>query len=217
LNRLRLLFSILLLAFHGGSAPLAFIVLDTDGWRGGRLPAGWQVKVNHGTPNVANCAEGEGSCVRLTSDKASFAMERGLNIDLAELPYLTWRWKVTQLPPRGDFRRAATDDQAAQVLVAFQDRRVLSYIWDSNAPQGVEQKTGYIPLVNVFAIVCRSGTEDANRWIAEHRNVAADYHRAYGRPAPRVKAIRIQINSQHTGSVAESYFGDVAFRSMLAE
>jgi hypothetical protein len=25
--------------------------------------------------------------------------------------------------------------------------------------------------------------------------------------------LRIQINSQHTGSVAESYFGDVAFRS----
>jgi len=28
---------------------------------------------------------------------------------------------------------------------------------------------------------------------------------AYGRPAPRVKGLRIQINSQHTGTVAESY------------
>jgi len=27
--------------------------------------------------------------------------------------------------------------------------------------------------------------------------------------------LRIQINSQHTGTVAESYFGDVTFRSTL--
>jgi hypothetical protein len=45
--------------------------------------------------------------------------------------------------------------------------------------------------------------------------VAADYARAYGKPAPRVRGLRIQINSQHTGTVAESYFGEVAFRSTL--
>ena len=33
------------------------------------------------------------------------------------------------------------------------------------------------------------------------------------KPAPRVKGLRLQINSQHTGTVAESYFGEVAFRS----
>jgi len=42
---------------------------------------------------------------------------------------------------------------------------------------------------------------------------AADYERAFGRPAPRVKGLRLQINSQHTGTFAESYFGEVAFRS----
>ena len=54
---------------------------------------------------------------------------------------------------------------------------------------------------------------DANRWVAESRNVAADYERAFGKPAPHVKGLRLQINSQHTGTVAESYFGEVAFRS----
>jgi hypothetical protein len=43
--------------------------------------------------------------------------------------------------------------------------------------------------------------------------VAADYQRAYGKPAPPVKGLRLQINSQHTGTTAESYFGEVAFRS----
>jgi hypothetical protein len=62
-------------------------------------------------------------------------------------------------------------------------------------------------------VVCQSGTAALNRWIDESRNLAADYERAYGKPAPHVKGIRLQINSQHTGSSAESYFGAVAFRS----
>jgi hypothetical protein len=130
-----------------------------------------------------------------------------------QTPYLTWSWKVTRLPNGGDFRRASTDDQAAQVLVAFSDKRILTYIWDSSAPKGTMQNASNIPLVRIFAVVCESGAAEANRWVAESRNLAADYERAYGRIAPRVKGLRLQINSQHTGTTAESYFGEVAFRS----
>ena len=54
---------------------------------------------------------------------------------------------------------------------------------------------------------------ELNQWIEEARNVARDYERAYGRTPPHVKGLRLQINSQHTGTVAESYFGHVAFRN----
>ena len=52
-----------------------------------------------------------------------------------------------------------------------------------------------------------------HQWIRESHNVQQDYERAFGRPAPKVKGVRLQINSQHTGSSAESYFGEVAFRN----
>jgi hypothetical protein len=149
----------------------------------------------------------------MRSAKASFALERVVDVNPSEMPYLAWRWKVTQLPGGGDFRKASTDDQAAQVLVAFSDHKVISYIWDSNAPKGTFLNATSIPLLHVFALVCESGAADTNRWIAESRNVAADYLHAYGKPAPTVKGLRIQINSQHTGTIAESYFGEVAFRS----
>jgi len=113
----------------------------------------------------------------------------------------------------GDFRRSATDDQAAQVLVAFADRRILTYIWDSSAPKGVWQSASSIPLVRIFALVCRSGREELNQWLPETHNLGEDYRKVYGRPPVRVKGIRLQINSQHTGSSAESYFGDISFRS----
>ena len=176
-------------------------------------PPGWQIKVNHGRPDVSACPNAAGPCLKLKSVKASFGLERDVDVDPAALPILKWSWKVAELPAGGDFRHASTDDQAAQILVAFADRRVLSYIWDSTAPKGTVESASFIPLVHVFDIVCESGNSGLNTWIAENRNVAADYQQVYGKPAPHVKGLRIQINSQHTGTVAESYFGDVEFHS----
>lgn len=213
LKKLLSLGAILAFILQAYTSPLATFVLNSASLSAGRLPSDWQIKVNHGRPEVSVCSDNEGPCLHLKSVKASFGLERAVDVDPAQMPFLTWRWKVTQLPNGGDFRRAASDDQAAQVLVAFADRRIVSYIWDSSAPKGTAESASNIPLVHVFAVVCESGGAAANRWLLENRNLAADYERAYGKPAPRVKGLRIQINSQHTGSVAESYFGDVAFRS----
>ena len=201
-----------LFAFQSGASDLAFIVLDTARPSAGRLPDGWQVKVNSGQADISTSKEGDESILHFKSLKSSYSLERGIDVDPALTPYLTWRWKVTELPSRGDFRHSSTDDEAAQVLVAFADRRVLSYIWDSTAPQGATQSASVFPWVHVFSVVCRSGTAETNRWWMETRNVAEDYKKAYGKPAPRVKGLRLQINSQHTASSAESYFGEVAFR-----
>ena len=213
LKKLFLVCAISALIYQAQTSPLAFIALNSATLNPGQIPPGWQIKVNHGKPDVSVCTDTDGPCLHLKSFKASFGLERDLDIDPARMPYLSWNWKVTQLPAGGDFRRAATDDQAAQVLVAFGDRRVLSYIWDSTAPKGAAENASFVPLVHVFDIVCESGASDMGRWIAESHNVAADFERAYGKPAPRVKGLRLQINSQHTGTVAESYFGDVAFHS----
>ena len=195
------------------SAPLALVILNPTTAPPGRLPEGWQLKVNRGTPDITIIGDSNSRVLRFKSRKSSFALERGVDIDITQFPYLNWNWKVSELPNGGDFRRSSTDDQAAQVLVAFADRRILTYIWDSSAPKGSWQSASSLPLVHIFALVCRSGREELNRWLPETHNVAEDYQKAFERPAARVKGIRLQINSQHTGSSAESYFGDISFRS----
>ncbi len=199
------------------SAPLAFLVFDSHTVEAGRLPDGWHIRSNRGTPEVKVISDGEEKVLELRSNSSSFALERGVDIDPSQFPFLTWKWKVAQLPRGGDFRHYSTDDQAAQVLVAFGDRKVLTYIWDSTAPKDTAQSASGIPLVHIFAFVCRSGASDLNRWVPEVRNIAGDYERAFGRrPKDHVKGVRIQINSQHTGTSAVSYFGDVAFRAAPA-
>ena len=193
--------------------PLAFFVFDTRTARAGRLPDEWRIKVNRGAPEVRVIDETQGAVIQLKSRRSSFALERAVDIDPERLPYLTWRWKVATLPRGADFRQATTDDQAAQILVAFTDRRILSYLWDSTAPKDTMQSATSIPLLHIFAVICRSGPAELNQWLSESRNLSDDYQKAYGRRPPRLKGIRLQINTQHTGSSAESYFGDVAFRN----
>ncbi len=192
---------------------MAMVILNATSAQPGRLPDGWQLKVNRGTPDITLIGEPSGHVLRFKSYKSSFALERGVDVDVNQFPLLAWTWKVSEVPAGGDFRRSATDDQAAQVLVAFADRRILTYIWDSSAPKGVWQSASSIPLVRIFALVCRSGREELNQWLPETHNLGEDYRKVYGRPPVRVKGIRLQINSQHTGSSAESYFGDISFRS----
>ena len=215
MKRLLLVGTILVFVYQAHTSGAAVVLLNAVKRAAGQLPPDWQIKVNHGRPEISVCNDGGGGepCLHLKSVKASFGLERGVDVSPEETPYLTWSWKVTSLPNGGDFRRAATDDQAAQVLVLFADRRIITYLWDSTAPKGAMQSSSVIPLLRIYAVVCQSGAAEANRWVAENHNVAADYQRAYGKIAPRVKGLRLQINSQHTGTVAESYFGEVAFRS----
>lgn len=202
-----------LAAFETSMSPLAFAVLDVGKTPAGKLPDGWGLKVNSGRADVSTTQDGDNPVLHFKSAKSSFALERSVDVDASKMPYLAWRWKVTQLPKGGDFRHYTTDDQAAQVMVAFDDRHVLTYIWDTTAPQGTSQSASSLPMVHIWAIVCRSGAAEQNQWVSEDHNLAADYRKAYGKAAPRVKGLRLQINSQHTGSSAESYFADVAFHS----
>ena len=61
---------------HGQLVRIALIVLDTANWTGGPLPSGWQVKVNHGKPDVSVGSDSEGASLRLKSVRASSVRER---------------------------------------------------------------------------------------------------------------------------------------------
>src|SRR5437667_1943220 len=157
------------------STPMALVILNATSAAPGRLPEGWQLKVNRGTPDITLIGEPSGQVLRFKSRKSSFALERGVDLDITQFPLLTWTWKVSELPTGGDFRRSSTDDQAAQVLVAFSDRRILSYIWDSSAPKGARQNAFAIPFIRISALVCRSGRDELNQWLHESHNLAEDY------------------------------------------
>jgi hypothetical protein len=114
----------------------------------------------------------------------------------------------------GDFRKSRTDDQAAQLFLAFTKTKAIVYIWDTTAPQGLMESTSPVPFMTVKVVVVRSGPAELGKWINETRNVYEDYKKFYGEDPPVVSGIRLQINSQHTGTSGESWFADVVFKKL---
>jgi hypothetical protein len=123
---------------------------------------------------------------------------------------LVWDWKVTELPKGGDFRHSDSDDQAAQLIIAFSSSRFLSYIWESTAPKGMIAAASAPLFKKAFAVVMQSGPQGLGTWITERRNLIDDYKQAYGEEPKVIEGVRIQINCQHTQSRAESYWHSIA-------
>jgi hypothetical protein len=205
--------SVMLLVSHGVWAADSITVADfSSAAAGERVPAGWELKEKSGTADIAVVKDGEVSAVRFRCNNASFSLQKEVKVGLKQFPVLTWKWKVTKLPAGGDFRKSKTDDQAAQVFVAFTKAKSIVYIWDTNAPQGLMEDTTPVFFMHVKVVVVRSGPAETGKWIAETRNVYEDYKKLFGDEPPAVSGMRLQVNSQHTGTSAESYFADVAFK-----
>ncbi len=175
------------------------------------VPSGWQLKERSGRADFSIIKERGIHALHLRSEDSSYALQKPVNVNPQTYPLLSWKWKVTQLPEGGDFRTSETDDQAAQLFVAFSNRKVIAYIWDSNAPQGLVKDACQLPFVTIKAIVVRSGPSETGRWITETRNAHDDYVKLFGHEPPKIAGIRIQINSQHTETSGESFFADVVF------
>lgn len=176
------------------------------------VPAGWELKEKSGKADFAIVKDEGNSAVRLRSADTSFSLQKTTHVDLKQFPILTWKWKVTKLPVGGDFRKSGTDDQAAQLFLAFSKTKAIVYIWDTTAPQGMMGNAAAPFIMSIKAVVVRSGKTGTGGWITETRNVYDDYRKFFGGEPGEINGVRIQINSQHTSTSAESYFADVMFR-----
>jgi hypothetical protein len=202
----------LLVVAHAAWAEDRVVVADfSSAVAAGVVPAGWELSEKSGKADLAVVKDGGVSAVRFRSANTSFSLQKEVKVDLKTFPTLTWKWKVTKLPVGGDFRKSATDDQAAQLFVAFSKSQAIVYVWSSTVPKGLMESTSPAPFMTVKVVVVRSGPKEARKWVSESRNVYRDYRKLFRSEPPPVSGVRLQINSQHTGTSAESYFGGVAF------
>jgi hypothetical protein len=187
------------------------------------VPGGWELREFSGNAEVELVRGDRGIAVHLRANRASFALYRDLVVGLDEFPALGWLWKIARLPAGGDVRQPSRDDQAAQVYIVFPrwpsprtQSDVIGYVWDTTAPVGTTLRSPKAP--NVRIIVVESGAARLGTWQRQWRNVAADYRALFGRPAPRVGAIAIMIDSNDTASAAEATIGGLMFaRAMPKE
>ena len=153
--------------------------------------------------------------LRSKGDNSTISRDLKGSVDLNETPILEWRWKVITLPTGGNACQKPTDDEAAQVYVAWVRSpeavrsRIIGYVWDSTAPAGTickSQKTA-----TVTYVVLRSGADELGKWITERRNVVEDFRRIYGEAPDKPTALSVAIDSDDTRSSADSFIGATVF------
>jgi hypothetical protein len=197
-------------------APTLAVGFDGELEKNG-LPASWKLSVRAGTADANIAPESNRQILHIKCREASFSLERKLPVDPVDYPYISWTWKAVRLPLLGDVRKKGHNDQALQLLVAFENRRVLSYVWDSNAPEGavVDESIGWPVNLAIKVIVVKSGAADTGKWITLKRNICEDYREFFNGPPPGVQGVRIQSNTQYTRDTAEGYVRDIVFSRSL--
>jgi hypothetical protein len=198
------------------------------GFDGGNVqkgaPAGWELDRKTGQAALRLDRDGESISLTMVSDQSSFGIKRAVKINIREYPYLNWTWKVSKLPTGGDVRKSETDDQAAQIYLAFPatgfpaklNTPVLGYVWDNEAPKDWTGRSPQMGGGKMRSVVVRNKIDKLGHWYAEKRNVYLDYQKLFrdiqgGEPTGPMQGISLYINSQHTRSTAESHIGDIFF------
>jgi Protein of unknown function (DUF3047) len=180
--------------------------------------------------------DGGRTVLAVRANASSSGLLRRVRIDPRRHPILSWRWKVMNLPHKGDIATKAGDDFAVRIYLTFDldtaklslgDRFKLSlartiwgdqlpaaalcYVWDGRAPVDTMAPNAYTDRVRM--VVADSGGAELGRWVARERDVAADFRRAFGMQPPPITAIIVSADTDNTGESVESCFGDLEFRA----
>jgi hypothetical protein len=214
----------LALAFLAADTALAADEFVVENWAEQKvgatgLPSGWE-KQTWGSPrydrfSVVESGDRKALHLRSERDSSNIAKDIKGKVDLKETPILEWSWKAVTLPKGADSRRRETDDQAAQLYVAWPRfpeavrSRIIGYIWDTTAPAGATVKSE--KNATVTYVVVRSGSADLGKWITERRNVREDFKRIYGEEPESPGGVSFGIDSDDTESTAESFMGTIRF------
>jgi len=179
----------------------------------GEKISSWQEKSFVGHTNYSIIEQDNNYVLHARADSAASGLFKEIKYDPKEWNYLSWRWKVIQLPEKGDVRFKETDDYGARVYVVFPHflkwkTKTISYIWARKLPKGEHIPNPWLPK-NAVMVAVQSGSDSLGTWITEKRNVYEDFKRIFGAEPPNVGAVAIMSDSDNTGGVAEAFYDDL--------
>jgi hypothetical protein len=179
------------------------------GWRSYETPGG------HPRYDFTVVEDSGRRALELKSENEHSTIAREIDVDLGATPVLEWAWRVITQPAGADLTKRATSDASGHVFVvwprfpAMLRSRLIGYIWDPVIPVDTIVPSPKTSLVSF--VVARSGPRGLGQWSIERHDVAADYRRIYGEPAPKPGAVALSIDTNDTRASAAARFGRIAF------
>ena len=170
--------------------------------------------------------------VKAESNESASGLTKIIRFNPKEYPYLSWRWKVNKSISGTDVTKKSGDDYAARIYVMFdydvkdlpeaEQSRVgwyklfngklpplatINYIWANKTEVGNIVSSAYTSRVKMVTL--KNKDSALQKWHVEERNIYEDYKKAFGEEPKEVISLAIMTDTDNTGSMAESYFGDI--------
>ena len=167
------------------------------------------------------------SYANLVHDLPDFSLTPGMQ--------LHWRWRLDQPLRQTDLRQRAGDDSPLKVCALFDlpieqlgfvERNLLRmgrsvsgeklpaatlcYVWDATLAPGTLLDNAFTHRMRMM--VLDSGEQHLGQWMDHKRDLAADFHRAFGAESPTVPpllAVLVGADSDNTGGHSLGYVGDI--------
>jgi hypothetical protein len=200
-------------------------------------PAPWHVEhwSDKYPPTLYRVKDWDGvAAVESEAHKSMALLAREVSIDLDSTPMLCWRWRVDAPLLKADLMTKAGDDYAARVYLSYRvasehlsfgtraqlalartiagqkvPDAAVSYIWDNRYPVGTVVPSTYTDRTRMW--VLRTGAAEAGKWVAERRDVLADFQQAFGHAPLRLTGIAVATDTDNTGEDARAGFADLHF------
>src|SRR6185369_14275622 len=148
----------------------------------GGLPPGWQARGDSAASVYQIKIDVDGSRYLAARSNGSDT-QLGIQVSASpqELPIISWRWRVLELPQNADERFLKTMDSAAAVYAVFSPRlvpRIIKYVWSTSVPARTSFKHPKSGRMAIFVV--SSGGQSLGQWQTVRRNLLEDYKQAFG-------------------------------------
>ena len=180
-------------------------------------------------------SDGGSTVMKATARSSASGLIHLLNVDPSVNPILTWRWKLSELPPVTD---NSPDDSPVRVVVSFDgDLEKLSFsdrMFYTNFRLFTGQQLPYAALMYIWGtrsqletiepikqtdrikrIVVERGRDQLGQWQELTRNVREDFRRAFGEEPGRIISIGIMTETDESARDIEAYYGDISFHGAV--
>jgi hypothetical protein len=205
---------------------------------GPALPSGWNLLTlpRMKAPEFTLVRDDGVTVLHVHSDAAVGSAAFRLDADPRAKGRLTWRWKVDHSLATARWGMKEGDDFAARVYISFDvpettltftqrakmklakliygaDLPVaaICYVWDNRQPVGTNAWNPYTDRLRM--VVLESGNSRAGEWVAESRDVEADFRAAFGAswpgPTPAINGVAVSSDTDQTLETVNAWFGDL--------
>ncbi len=174
--------------------------------------SGWEKKEFKGVTEYRLVRENDTVVVKATSQAAASGLVKKIVFDPRKYRYLRWSWKIDHTVAGGDEKTKAGDDYAARIYVVFAGKyfwqtKAINYIWANHLKTGDSLANAFTASAMMVAV--QSGANNTGQWLAEERDIFADYQKLFGSDPGEASAIAIMTDTDNTGSSAQAWYGDI--------